>query len=111
MTDDIRFALRSLPRQPAFSLVAILTLALGIGANTAAFSVAYGALFKPLPGQPDRRSIIWEEASHYASLRAPRCARKARVSGAGAPSRTPRRGREARHRVVRSPLKAAFDAG
>ncbi|HKQ98580.1 MAG TPA: ABC transporter permease [Candidatus Polarisedimenticolia bacterium] len=66
MFDDIRYAFRTLVRQPAFSLVAILTLALGIGANTATFSVAYGALFKPLPGrEPDRLYIIWEEASHY----------------------------------------------
>ena len=46
---DVRHALRTLPRRPAFTFAAILTLALGIGATTAIFSVVYSVLIKPLP--------------------------------------------------------------
>jgi len=57
MIDDIRLALRSLPRMPRFSLAFILTLGLGIGANTAIFSVINGVLLRPLP-YPDADRIV-----------------------------------------------------
>jgi hypothetical protein len=57
MINDLRFALRQLLKSPAFSAVAILTLALGIGANTAIFSVTYAVLFRALPYQDPARIV------------------------------------------------------
>src|SRR6185369_7257009 len=59
---DIRFGIRGLRRQPGFTAVVVLTLALGIGANTAIFSVVYSVLIKPLPfPRPDRMVLLWGE--------------------------------------------------
>ena len=62
-TQDIRFALRSFAKNPAFTLVAALSLAIGIGANTSIFSVANALLFRPLPyDNPDRLVILWNRS-------------------------------------------------
>src|SRR5215831_12531297 len=55
---DLRYGCRLLLKHPAFAAVAVLTLALGIGANTAIFTVINGILLRPLP-YPDSESLVW----------------------------------------------------
>src|SRR5262249_34110346 len=57
---DLRFSIRFLAKNALFSAIAVLTLALGIGANSAIFTVVNAVLLKPLPySQPDRLAMVW----------------------------------------------------
>src|SRR6187401_2869170 len=64
LRNDLRFAFRQLKRSPAFTLVATLTLALGIGANSAIFALVDATLLRPLPfGDPDRIVMLYERSA------------------------------------------------
>src|SRR5271154_6885220 len=69
MKQDIGYALRIFARAPGFTVIVILTLALGIGANTAIFSVVQAVLLRPLPFRDSGRLVvIWERVLHEKRL-------------------------------------------
>ena len=69
---DIRFGVRNLVKRPGFTLVAVITLALGIGANTAIFSVVNGVLLRPLPfKEPERLVTVWERRANSGAANLP----------------------------------------
>jgi putative ABC transport system permease protein len=72
LMQDVRYGVRLLHRQPSFAAVAILTMALGIGATTMLFSVAYGVLLKPLP---------WSDADQLVRVTETRQGRTGRIGG------------------------------
>ena len=69
LRQDLRYTARTLARTPGFALTAVLVMALGVGANTAAFSVTDYVLIRPLPfPEPDRLVKLWEQLPGYSRM-------------------------------------------
>src|SRR5438105_7977232 len=62
LKQNLTYSVRTLLKNPGFTITAVLTLALGIGATTAIFSVVYATLFEPLPyPKPDQLVVLWSK--------------------------------------------------
>jgi len=72
LLQDLRYGARMLLKKPGFTLIAVITLGLGIGANTAIFSVVNSVLLRPLPFKdPDRVMIVWERRANSGEVNIP----------------------------------------
>ena len=70
MLKDVRYGVRSLLKRPGLTAVALITLALGIGVNTAIFSAVDSVLLRPLPfNEPERLVAVWEHSPHLGIAR------------------------------------------